>query len=223
MIVAIDGPAASGKSTVARALARRLGLAYLDTGAMYRAIAVEAVRLGIDLCDEEALAALARRASVAFEHAGGSALPTRVTIDGRDVTEAIRTPQADADVSPVACVAGVRSAMVQQQRRIAAEERDTVLEGRDIGTVVFPDAEVKVYLTAGAQERARRRAIDMKVQGVAMGVDEVRTKLETRDRIDSTRAASPLTKAADAVELDTTGMTVQQVVDAIAALVEAAR
>jgi cytidylate kinase len=223
VIVAIDGPAASGKSTVARALARGLGLAYLDTGAMYRALAVEAVRLGIDLKDEEGLTGLARRASIAFEHAGGSPLPTRVTVDGRDVTEAIRTPRADADVSPVACVAGVRAAMVEQQRRIAAQDRAVVLEGRDIGTVVFPDADVKVFLTASAGERARRRAIDMRDRGVAMGIDEVRSKLETRDHIDSTRDASPLTKAADAVEIDTTGMSVEQVVQAIAALVESVR
>jgi cytidylate kinase len=221
MIVAIDGPAASGKSTVARALARRLGLAYLDTGAMYRAVGVEALRRGTGLEDAAALTSLANEVTIRFEHDEGSALPTRVLVDDRDVTDAIRTPEADIAVSPVSKTAGVREAMVAQQRRIADEAPSTVLEGRDIGTVVFPDAEVKVYLTASAEERARRRAIDMMDRGVEMTVAEVREKLVARDLIDSTREISPLTMAADAVEIDTTGMRIDEVVAAIAALVEA--
>jgi cytidylate kinase len=219
MIVAIDGPAASGKSTVARALAQRLGLAYLDTGAMYRALAVEAVRRGLDLEDEGDLTALACEADIRFEHEGSSPLPTRVVIDGRDVTSAIRTPEADLAVSPVSAVRGVRAAMVEQQRRITAGGRDTVLEGRDIGTVVFPNAELKVFLTASPQERARRRAIDMVDRGVDMSVDEVLTDLMRRDSYDSNREASPLTQAHDAVVLDTTGLSIEQVVDRIAGLV----
>jgi cytidylate kinase len=171
MIVAIDGPAASGKSTVARALAQRLGLAYLDTGAMYRAVAVEALRRRTDLADDDALAELAKAVAVSFEHEAGSPLPTKVLVDGRDVTTDIRTPEADSAVSPVSAAPGVREAMVAQQRRIAAEGGDTVLEGRDIGTVVFPHAEVKVFLTASAHERARRRTIDMETRGTPMPHD----------------------------------------------------
>lgn len=221
MIVAIDGPAASGKSTVARALARRLSLAYLDTGAMYRAVGVEALRRGTDLADETALTSLASEVTIRFEHDEGSALPTRVLVDGRDVTDAIRTPEADIAVSPVSKTAGVREAMVAQQRRIAGEAPSTVLEGRDIGTVVFPGADVKVYLIASPEERARRRRIDMVDRGVEMTVAEVQERLVARDLIDSTREASPLAMAADAVEIDTTGMSIGEVVDAIAALVDA--
>ncbi len=192
MIVAIDGPAASGKSTVARRLAERFGLAYLDTGAMYRAIGVEALRRGIDLDDAEALTALACDARIEFRHDDGAALPTGVSIEGRDVTAAIRTPAADAAVSPVAAVPGVRRAMVEQQRRIAASKPATVLEGRDIGTVVFPDADVKVFLTASAEERARRRALDMERRGVDMSVEEVRRqdRAPGHDRLDARSLAA---------------------------------
>jgi cytidylate kinase len=223
MIVAIDGPAASGKSTVAKLLASRLGLAYLDTGAMYRALAVEALRRDMDLSDSRALTELATTAAVSFEYESGSPLPTHVLVDGRDVTGEIRTPEADAAVSPVSAVPGVRAAMVEQQRRMATEAPNTVLEGRDIGTAVFPNADVKVFLTAGVEERARRRVIDMMGRGVKMTQSEVRDKLLSRDTYDSTREASPLTCAQDAVAIDTTGMTIAEVVDAITGLVEARR
>ena len=223
MIVAIDGPAASGKSTVARALARQHGLAYLDTGAMYRAVAVEAQNRGMDLEDGAALTALADEVCITFEHEAGSAMPTKVLVDGRDVTSEIRSPEADIAVSPVSAVAGVREAMVEQQRRIAATCDHIVLEGRDIGTVVFPDADVKVFLTASTHERARRRTIDMAVRGVEMTCDEVQANLESRDAYDSNRQASPLCCAPDAIQIDTTGMTIDEVVDAIGALVEAKR
>lgn len=223
MIVAIDGPAASGKSTVARALAERLGLAYLDTGAMYRALAVEAVCRDIDLTDDAALTALAESARIVFEHEEGAPFPTKVRVDGHDVTGLIRSHEADLAVSPVSAVPGVRVAMVEQQRRIAAEGPDAVLEGRDIGTVVFPDAEVKVFLTAHPEERARRRTIDMECRGAAMTCDEVLADLQRRDLYDSTRQASPLVKADDAIELDTTGLTVEEVIERIAFLVESRR
>jgi CMP/dCMP kinase len=212
MIVAIDGPAASGKSTVARAIASDLGMAYLDTGAMYRALAVEALRRGVALDDGEALTGMARASVIRFSHLDGSGLPTDVAIDGRDVTAAIRTPQADKAVSPVSAVPGVRAAMVDQQRRISREQRDTVLEGRDIGTVVFPHADLKIFLTASAEERARRRTLDMERRGAGMTYEEVLADLRRRDTYDSSRSASPLVKADDAVELDTTGMTVKDVV-----------
>lgn len=222
MIIAIDGPAASGKSTVAKALAARLGAGYLDTGAMYRAIAAEALRLGVPLDDDAALTGLAERASVAFELQEGSALPSRVTIDGRDVTREIRTPAVDTAVSPVSAVPGVRAAMVRLQREIGASG-EWVVEGRDIGTVVFPSAAVKVFLTASPQERARRREIDMRRLGVEMGTDDVQRRLEARDAYDSSREASPLLAAQDAVRLDTTGLTADEVVSLIARLVDAVR
>jgi cytidylate kinase len=223
MIVAIDGPAASGKSTVARAIATELGMAYLDTGAMYRAVAVEAVARAIALDDAAGLTRLANDVHMRFGRDGGSPLPTHVEIDGRDVTAAIRTPEADKAVSPVSAVPGVRAAMVAQQRRMAAGEHDTVLEGRDIGSVVFPHAEVKVFLTATAEERARRRTIDMERRGAGMSYVEVLADLHRRDVYDSSRSASPLVKAPDAVELDTTGMTIGEVVATIERLVDERR
>jgi CMP/dCMP kinase len=222
MIIAIDGPAASGKSTVARAVATRLGFAYLDTGAMYRAVAAEALRRDVPTDDAEALTSLAEALTLGFEHEGGSALPTRVLSDGRDVTAEIRTPAVDVAVSPVSAVPGVRAAMVRVQREMASRG-DCVVEGRDIGTVVFPEAEVKVFLSATARERARRRTGDMERAGHDLSERAVLEHLERRDVADSTRQASPLAIAADAVELDTTGLTVEEVVERIATMAEAAR
>lgn len=217
MIIAIDGPAASGKSTVARAVATRLGFAYLDTGAMYRAVAAEALRRGIATDDAASLTELAAALSLGFEHEDGSALPTRVSADGRDVTCEIRTPAVDAAVSPVSSVPGVRVAMVRVQRDIAAHG-DSVVEGRDIGTIVFPEAELKVYLSAAPQERARRRAGDMGRLGHDLSEQAVLERLERRDQADSTREASPLAVAPDAIEIDTTGLSVEQVVERIATM-----
>jgi cytidylate kinase len=222
MIIAIDGPAASGKSTVARAVATRLGFDYLDTGAMYRAVAAEALRRGLATNDAAALTELAAGLTLTFEHEDGSALSTRVLSDGRDVTAEIRTPAVDTAVSPVSAVPGVREAMVRVQRALAAHA-DCVVEGRDIGTVVFPEAEVKVYLSASPEERARRRAIDMERSGHDLTASAVKERLERRDTADSSRQVSPLAVAADAVELDTTGLTVGEVVERIAAMAEARR
>jgi len=218
MILAIDGPAASGKSTVARAVARRLGWGYLDTGAMYRAIAAEALRVGVPLDDEEALTALARRAKIGFVSDGVDPVPYAVMLDGRDVTEEIRSPGTDGAVSPVARVAGVRAALVDEQRRLAATA-DVVVEGRDIGTVVFPEAPVKVYLTASPYERARRRLGDRAKAGHEADIEEVARNIASRDEIDSGRAVSPLSVAHDAHVVDTTDLTVEEVVDLIAGLV----
>jgi cytidylate kinase len=222
MIIAIDGPAASGKSTVARAVATRLGYAYLDTGAMYRAVASEALRRGIRTTDAPALATLAGGLRIDFEREEGDTLATRVLADGRDVTSDIRTPAVDTAVSPVSSVPGVREAMVRVQRELASEG-DCVVEGRDIGTVVFPHAELKVYLSASPAERARRRTGDMERLGHELSETAVLERLERRDTADSTRQASPLAVADDAVELDTTGLSVEQVVDCIAALAGARR
>ncbi|MBE0416449.1 MAG: (d)CMP kinase [Coriobacteriia bacterium] len=220
MIIAIDGPAASGKSTVARALARRIGAHYLDTGAMYRAVALAALQRGVPLADEHAVATLAGTLSIEFIHADDSPIPTAVLLDNADITTAIRTPAVDDAVSAVARMPEVRAAMVAQQRRIAAEANAIVLEGRDIGTVVFPHAEVKVFLTASAGERARRRHAEMTGRGHSVDEDTVRSGLQRRDHADSSREAAPLTAAEDAVMLDTTGLSVTEVVDAVAALVE---
>jgi cytidylate kinase len=223
VIIAIDGPAASGKSTVAKALARRIGAHYLDTGAMYRAVALAALERGLPLTDERAVAALAPELTIEFVHAGDSPIPTAVLLDGADITTAIRTPVVDDAVSAVARMPEVRAAMVAQQRRIAARARAIVLEGRDIGTVVFPDAEVKVFLTASPEERGRRRHAEMTGRGHALDEGAVLDGLQRRDDADSTRQAAPLAAAADAVMLDTTGLAIHEVVDAVAGLVERAR
>ena len=215
MIIAIDGPAGSGKSSVAKALAASLGFQYLDTGAMYRAVAYRALAEGISLADEPALASIADNCPITFEHAGSDPLPSRVLIDCTDVTEAIRTPAVDDAVSPVARLPLVRHAMVAQQRHLA-EGSNIVVEGRDIGTVVFPDAALKVYLTATPEERARRRA----AQNVSRGLDAehagVLDALVRRDSADSTREHSPLATAADAVVVDTTGLSFDEVVGVVA-------
>lgn len=222
MIIAIDGPAASGKSTVAKAVARRMGIRHLDTGAMYRAVAWLALQRHLPLEDSSALAELARANPITFDYAGDAPIATAVYIDDTDVTTAVRSPEVDASVSAVAAVPAVRSALVAQQRMLA-DARDVVAEGRDIGTVVFPDAPVKVYLTASAEERARRRQVDLAALGHAVDQDEVQARLERRDRFDSTREASPLEAAPDAHLLDTTGLSIEQVVDRVVSLVEAAR
>jgi cytidylate kinase len=225
VIVAIDGPAASGKSTVAKALAERLGFHYLDTGAMYRAVAWRALEAGVALDDEGALASLAVGSRVTFERpkAEGDVSEAqpgveRVLIDGVDVAEAVRTPAVDDAVSAVASAPGVRAAMVSAQRKLA-ESGSYVVEGRDIGTTVFPDADMKIFLTASPGERARRRTLDMAAGGADARASEVGERLERRDRLDSTRKTSPLAKASGAVEVDTTGLSVDEVVERIAALV----
>jgi cytidylate kinase len=222
MIIAIDGPAASGKSTVAKALAERLGFGYLDTGAMYRAIAYRALEAGANVDDEEAVSQIARSERIRFEDDPSTGLRTRVFVDAEDVTRAIRTPAVDHAVSPVARLPKVREAMVAQQRELGASG-DVVVEGRDIGTVVFPNAEVKVFLTASADERARRREIDLVGTGHVVARDAVRDALERRDTIDSTRESSPLAIADDAQIVDTTGMSIDEVVGRISDLVESAR
>ncbi|MDP2183216.1 MAG: (d)CMP kinase [Actinomycetota bacterium] len=220
MIVAIDGPAGSGKSTVARALAQRLRMHYLDTGAMYRAVAHVALSRGLALGDENAVATIAERADIRFEHEGDSPLATRVLANGVDVTLAIRTPATDAAVSAVARMLRVREAMVSRQREIAAGQ-DIIAEGRDIGSVVFPDAAVKVYLTASEDERAGRRHLELVDRGATIAREDVHQGIAARDTADTGRTASPLTVAEDATVIDTTGMSVDDVVELIAALVEA--
>lgn len=218
MIIAIDGPAGSGKSTVAKQVAQMLGFHYLDTGAMYRSIAWLALERGVDLEDAAALEALAQSETIEFGHEEGNPLPSRVCIAGHDVTSSIRSAQIDRAVSPVAKVAGVREALVDQQRSMAADD-DVVMEGRDIGTVVFPRAELKVFLTADPEERARRRALQNAQRGVGE-TDEaaILADIIRRDEVDSTRDVAPLKPAEDSVELNSTGMSIDEVCERICAL-----
>jgi cytidylate kinase len=218
MIIAIDGPAGSGKSSVAQAVARALDFRYLDTGAMYRAIAERALALGASLDDEPAVARIASEFPISFGYRAGDLVPNRVLISGLDVTQAIRTPEVDAAVSFVARMPLVRKAMVAQQRELA-EGSDIVVEGRDIGTVVFPRADVKVFLTASAEERARRRAAQNVELGQEAEPGAVLDAMARRDAIDSTREHSPLAAAPDAVVLDTTAFPLDDVVQRIVSLV----
>lgn len=218
MIIAIDGPSGAGKSTVSKAVARRLDFSCLDTGAMYRCVAWKALDEGVSLDDAEALARIAHDNDIAFTHEAGDPLPRRVSIAGADVTDAIRTAEIDRSVSPVAAVPAVRAALVAQQQRIG-RAGNYVVEGRDIGTAVFPEAELKVFLTASAAERARRRVAQNERRGVgSIDYDVVLADIVRRDEIDSSRDASPLKPAADAVQMDSTGRTIDQVIDRICEL-----
>jgi CMP/dCMP kinase len=214
LIIAIDGPSGAGKGTVARALAARLGYKHLDTGAMYRAVAWKAINDGVSLEDDPAVATLADRSEL---DVGTDA----VRIDGEDVTSAIRTPQIDRAAAAAARLPRVRAVLVQRQRK-AGEHGGIVMEGRDIGTVVFPDADVKIYLDASSAERARRRAADP-AHGIGRqaALAEVETELRARDLSDATRNASPLMVAEDAVRLDTTGLSIDEVVNRVMEIVEA--
>jgi cytidylate kinase len=209
LIIAIDGPSGAGKGTIARAVARRLGYHHVDTGAMYRALAWKALHHGIDLSDEAAVAALAHQTE--FDVTDG-----RVQVDGHDVATAIRTPEMDIAASLVARHPRVREALIARQRTLGAPG-GVVMEGRDIGTVVFPGADVKIFLDASPAERARRRATDpAHASGTgAAAIPDVATALAERDRRDSTRAASPLTVAEDAVVIDTTSLSIDQAVDRV--------
>ena len=213
-VVAIDGPAGAGKSTVARAAARALGFRYLDTGAMYRAIALAAIERDLPLDDAEGLGKLASTVELDVDE-------NSVRLDGRIVTDRIRDADVTEAVSKVSAHSTVRNALVGRQRDMAGHT-NVVIEGRDIGSTVFPDAEVKLYLTASLDERARRRCEDLGMPCDDATIREVRASIEERDRADSRRTNSPLRRHDDAAELDTTDLTLAQVVDEVVRLVREA-
>jgi len=215
-IVAIDGPVGAGKSTVARGVAQRLRFRYVDTGAMYRSVAWAVLQRGVSLSDERAVTALARSVRIDFVT---DPLGQRVLVDGVDVTKAIRTPQVSDGASIVSVYPGVREAMVTIQRGMGVDG-GVVMEGRDIGTVVFPDAEIKVFLDASLDERARRRFEELKARGAGVDLESVRKAEEERDRRDRTRNHSPLRAAPDAVVIDSTGVPADEVVARIVQLVQ---
>lgn len=221
LIVAVDGPAGSGKSSVSRGVARELGMDYLDTGAMYRAVTLGILRTGVDLADASAVADCADRlriVSVTDPRA------PRILLDGEDVSAEVRGAEVTAAVSAVSAVPRVRARLVDLQRTAAAAStgRGIVVEGRDIGTVVFPDADLKVFLTADAHARALRRAAEMESAVDAQVAEAVKADLLRRDAHDGGRAVSPLAKADDAVEVDSTGMTLDEVIAHVVSLVRTA-
>lgn len=218
--VAIDGPASAGKSTVAKKVAKRFGYVYCDTGAMYRSVTLAALRKGVSMDNQSAIVKLAKGINISFQPGDPD---QRVFINGQEVTMDIRSNDVAKNVSAVAAIPEVRTEMVKEQRHIA-EKGGIVMDGRDIGTTVLPNAAVKIFLVASAYERARRRFEENQQKGIATStLEELQKAIELRDKNDSTRKVSPLTKAADAVEIDSTHMTVEQVVDEIAKIIEKKR
>lgn len=210
-MIAIDGPSGAGKSTIARRLAARLGFTYIDTGAMYRAVALWASRQGVDTGDMHRAEQLALAAHIELS-------PGRIALNGEDITEAIRTPEMSNGASKISAIPGVRRAMVAKQREIG-ESTSVVMEGRDIGTVVFPHADVKVFLDANPAERVRRRHAELALKGQQISAEQLASEMRERDERDSTRADAPLTQAPDAVYLDSSGMGIEEVEEAILKIV----
>ncbi len=210
LIITIDGPAASGKSTAARLLARKLGASFLDTGAMYRAVTLAAMTAGVDLNDEQKLLDITQTCEFEFSVKAGK---TTVRIDNADVTEQIRNPEVTANARYIAAAPRVREKLVQMQRQFAADRHKIVTEGRDQGTIAFDDADIKFYLTADSAERARRRQAELLAKGISENLEQIQQAIEQRDKSDESRAAGPLKPAEDAIIVDTTNMSIEQVVE----------
>lgn len=210
-IITIDGPAGSGKSTTAILVAERLGFTFLDTGAMYRALTLKALRKGLDVASESEILSLTNATHIELSHKSGR---LKVLLDGEDVTEEIRNSNVSNHVAKVAAHGGARKWLMQMQRRIGARG-NIVAEGRDVGSVVFPDARLKIFLIASIEERAKRRFKELRDKNEKVNVDQLIDEIEKRDELDRSRAASPLMKAENAIELDTTNLTIAQQVDFI--------
>ena len=217
LVVTIDGPAASGKSTVARLLAERLGASFLDTGAMYRAVTLAAIEAGIDMSDEEKLPGVLDNREFEFAVREGKMV---VCIDGLDVTEQIRRQEVTVNARYVASAAKLREKLVEMQRQFAAKEKTIVTEGRDQGTVAFPDAGVKFYLTADVIERAKRRQIELRARGSSENLEQIQKAIAERDKSDEDRAVGPLKPAEDAIVVDTTDLSIEDVVEQLLRFVE---
>ncbi len=213
VVVAIDGPAGAGKSTIARRVAGRLGFTYIDTGAMYRAVALWGLRQSVSPDDMHRMEQLAMASEIELA-------PGRISLNGEDVTEAIRTPDVSNGASKIAVIPGVRRAMVAKQREMG-ERTSVVMEGRDIGTVVFPYAQVKIYLDANPEERVRRRLAEQRAKGEQVTAEAVAALIHERDQRDSTRKDAPLSQAPDAIYLDSTGLGIEEVEEAVLKIVRA--
>ncbi|MDF2501090.1 MAG: cmk [Anaerosporomusa subterranea] len=210
-IIAIDGPAGAGKSTVAKFVAKRLNYVYIDTGAMYRAVAWAAQDKNISPANGDAMAELTRTLSIQLYYRDGQ---QRITVDGRDVSEEIRTPDISRIVSAVSAIPAVRNALLDLQRQMA-RAGGVVMDGRDIGTCVLPNADVKIFLTASIDERARRRCLELQEKGFVTDLEQLKQEIALRDKMDSERELAPLRQADDATLIDTSDMTIEQAVDAI--------
>lgn len=217
MIVAIDGPAGAGKSTIADSIARQRGWQLVNTGAMYRAVAYQALERGVELEDEDAVCAVAGKLKFEFRFVDGVNV---IYCNGVALRGEIRSPDVSRAASVISAHRKVRNVLVEQQRRVGTE-RSSVLEGRDIGTIVFPDADVKIFITASPEVRARRRVEQMREEGQEADFEEVRSEIEARDQRDRTRDVAPLKKADDAVEIDTSEMSIEEVLSEVEALIEA--
>ena len=216
LVVAIDGPAGAGKSTIAKLAAADLGYVYIDTGAMYRAVAWKTLQASVDPAADDKISALAEEMQIVLSNEDGKA---GVSADGEDISEAIRTPEISRLVPVVAAIPAVRSTLLKRQQEMA-KSGGVVMDGRDIGTAVLPDAEVKIFLTASIEERAKRRWLELEKKGLAGSLAELQEEIAARDKQDYERETAPLRQADDALLLDTTGMTINEVTAAILAIVE---
>lgn len=216
--VTIDGPAGSGKSTIAQGLAKRLGATFLDTGAMYRAVTLAAMRAKVDLKDKEAVVAVMDTSNFEFKSSDGGLL---VYLNGEDITEAIRDRLVTANAKYIAATEAIRTRLVQMQRQFAKSQRAVVTEGRDQGTVAFPNADYKFFLTADISERARRRHSQLLTKGINSDLDQIEQSIRSRDKTDRSRAVGPLKPAVDAMVIDTTDLCIYEVVEKLLGVIEA--